>query len=35
LRHWTEGDLGFWAVSDAAPAELAQFERAFRVATSG
>ena len=35
LRHWNEGDLGFWAVSDAAPAELVQFERAFRTATSG
>jgi len=35
LRHWDEGDLGFWAVSDAAPAELAEFERAFRAATGG
>src|SRR6516165_7198104 len=35
LRHWDEGDLGFWAVSDAAPAELTEFERAFRAATGG
>jgi mycothiol system anti-sigma-R factor len=35
LRHWDEGDLGFWAVSDAAPAELAEFERLFRAATGG
>jgi mycothiol system anti-sigma-R factor len=35
LRHWNEGDLGLWAVSDAAPAELAEFERAFRAATKG
>ena len=33
LRHWNEGDLGFWAASDAAPAELAEFERVFRAAT--
>jgi anti-sigma factor (TIGR02949 family) len=35
LRHWNEGDLGFWAASDAAPSELAEFERVFRAATSG
>jgi anti-sigma factor RsiW len=35
LRHWEEGDLGFWAVSDAASAELAQFESVFRAATGG
>jgi anti-sigma factor RsiW len=35
LRHWNEGDLGFWAVTDAAPPELAEFERIFRAATSG
>ena len=33
LRHWNEGDLGFWAVSDAAPSELAEFERIFRETT--
>jgi anti-sigma factor (TIGR02949 family) len=33
LRHWNEGDLGFWAASDAAPSELAEFERVFRAAT--
>src|SRR5499427_9375229 len=33
--HWDEGDLGFWAVSDASPPELAEFERAFRAATKG
>jgi anti-sigma factor (TIGR02949 family) len=33
LRHWDEGDLAFWAVTDAAPAELAEFEHAFRAAT--
>jgi len=35
LRHWNEGDLGFWAVTDAAPSELADFERVFREATKG
>ena len=35
LRHWTEGDLGLWAVSDAAPEVLARFERSFRAATGG
>lgn len=35
LRHWDEGDLGFWAVSDAAPSELAEFERLFHAATGG
>jgi anti-sigma factor (TIGR02949 family) len=35
LRHWHEGDLGFWAVTDAAPGELAEFERIFRAATRG
>jgi anti-sigma factor (TIGR02949 family) len=33
LRHWNEGDLGFWAVSDVAPSDLAEFERIFREAT--
>jgi anti-sigma factor (TIGR02949 family) len=33
VRHWDEGDLSLWAVSDAAPSELAQFEHAFRSAT--
>jgi anti-sigma factor (TIGR02949 family) len=32
LRHWNAADLGYWAVSDASPDELAQFERAFRAA---
>ena len=35
LRHWNEGDLGFWAASDAAASELVEFERIFRAATSG
>jgi len=35
LRHWDEGDLGFWAVTDAAPTELAEFEHLFRAATNG
>jgi anti-sigma factor RsiW len=35
LRHWDEGDLGLWAVTDAAPTELAEFERVFRAATNG
>ena len=35
VRHWDEGDLGFWAVTDAAPSELAEFERLFRKATTG
>ena len=35
LRHWTEGDLGYWAVADAGPDEFAKFERVFRAATGG
>jgi anti-sigma factor (TIGR02949 family) len=35
LRHWTEGDLGFWAVTDASSLDLAEFERVFRAATAG
>ncbi len=35
LRHWDEGDLGFWAVTDAAPTELAEFERLYRATTKG
>jgi len=35
LRRWDEGDLGFWAVTDAAPAELVEFERLFRAVTHG
>jgi mycothiol system anti-sigma-R factor len=35
VRHWDEGDLGFWAVTDAAPNELTEFERLFRKATTG
>ena len=34
LRHWRQGDLGYWAVSDAGPDEFANFERAFRAATA-
>ena len=35
LRHWDEGDFAFWAVTDASPTELAEFERVFRTATKG
>ncbi len=35
LHHWNEGDIGYWAVSDAAAAEFDKFERAFRQATRG
>jgi anti-sigma factor RsiW len=35
LLHWTQGDLGLWAVSDAAPEVLARLERSFRAATGG
>jgi mycothiol system anti-sigma-R factor len=35
LRQWTEGDLVFWAVTDAAASELDEFERVFRAATAG
>ena len=35
LNHWNEGDLGYWAVSDASPDEFAKFEHAFRAATGG
>jgi mycothiol system anti-sigma-R factor len=34
LRHWREGDLGYWAVSDAGPDEFANFERTFRAAAA-
>ena len=34
LRHWNEGDLGYWAVSDASPDEFSRFEHAFRAAAS-
>jgi anti-sigma factor (TIGR02949 family) len=35
VRHWDEGDLGFWAVSDASLSELTEFELAFRAVTKG
>ncbi len=35
LRHWSDGDLGYWAVSDASADEFSKFERAFRAATGG
>jgi anti-sigma factor (TIGR02949 family) len=35
LRHWTIGDLGYWAVSDASPQEFDKFEAAFRRAAGG
>lgn len=35
LRHWDEGDLGYWAVSDASPEEFGKFERAFRAVSGG
>jgi anti-sigma factor (TIGR02949 family) len=35
LRHWDEGDLGYWAVSDASPDEFGKFEYAFRAARAG
>jgi mycothiol system anti-sigma-R factor len=35
LHHWNEGDIGYWAVSDAAPDEFAKFERAFRKTAGG
>jgi anti-sigma factor RsiW len=34
-RHWVRGDLGYWAVSDAAPEEFDKFVRAFRAAAGG
>jgi anti-sigma factor RsiW len=30
IRHWTEGEMSFWAVSDLAPAELDPFVALFR-----
>jgi anti-sigma factor (TIGR02949 family) len=33
LHHWNEGDLGYWAVSDASPDEFSKFEQSFRKAT--
>jgi anti-sigma factor RsiW len=33
LRHWTKNGLTFWAVSDLAEAELAEFEADFQTAT--
>jgi anti-sigma factor (TIGR02949 family) len=35
LRHWDEGDLSFWAVTDAGATELTEFEHLFRTATRG
>jgi anti-sigma factor (TIGR02949 family) len=35
LHHWSQGDLGYWAVSDAGPDEFTRFERAFRSAAGG
>jgi len=35
LRHWNQGDFGYWAVSDASSDEFAKFEHAFRAAASG
>jgi anti-sigma factor RsiW len=35
LRHWTIGDIGYWAVSDASPGEFGKFEAAFRRAAGG
>jgi mycothiol system anti-sigma-R factor len=35
LRHWDEGDLGYWAVSDASSDEFAKFESAFRAVSGG
>jgi len=32
LRHWSNGDLGYWAVTDASSDEFAKFEHAFRAA---
>ena len=33
LLHWRQGDLDFWAVSDVAPGDLAQFKQAFVAAS--
>jgi anti-sigma factor RsiW len=33
LRHWQQGDLTFWAVSDVNPADLENFQRIFQAAT--
>jgi anti-sigma factor RsiW len=30
LRHWSRGEMSFWAVSDLNDTELAEFERALR-----
>jgi anti-sigma factor RsiW len=30
LRHWSRGEMSFWAISDLNDAELAEFERALR-----
>jgi len=35
LRHWSNGDLGYWAVTDASSDEFAKFEHAFRAAAGG
>jgi anti-sigma factor (TIGR02949 family) len=34
LIHWDRGDLGFWAVSDAAPSELDGFVKLYRAASA-
>lgn len=33
IRHWTGGDLGYWAVSDVEGADLDRFAAAFQVAS--
>lgn len=32
VRHWSRGDLGYWAVSDVEPADLDRFSSAFQAA---
>jgi len=34
IRHWKEGEMSFWAVSDLAPKELDQFVELFRARSS-
>jgi len=35
MRHWQDGDLQFWIVSDINPAKLTEFENLFRTRVSG
>jgi anti-sigma factor RsiW len=35
MTRWSDGGLVFWAISDVAPGDLAEFETFFRAAAKG